>query len=212
MIRRISLIALLAAFSTSSCQKERESKGRDETPKELPKNVKVADVAISSVSISEDCPDTEPKAASNAKAAPSEDMGVSAEEMDSDSEYGGMPCSQSSMQLAITGQGNSSSQFGIVAIRLLGPKGEFVGTLEPRLPKIWKAKGYAAWDQIIMPKTDVKASYKLALPNWSEVQDKIEGSTYNTIFRLEVDIFIGSVPRILRSSEFVREQSGMVDT
>jgi hypothetical protein len=84
--------------------------------------------------------------------------------------------------------------------------------METRKPKIWKADGYGAWDETILPKTDVKASYKLSLPNWSQVQGKIEGNTYNTMFKLEADIEIDGVPKTIRSGDVVREQTEMIDT
>jgi hypothetical protein len=209
MIRTLSILAVLTAFSTSACQKERESKTPGDTPKQLPD--RVADVAIASVTILEDCPDSDAKPSADRQSAPSGDMADNEADMGGYA-HGGMPCSQSSMQISITGLGDASSQLAIKATRLLGPKGDTVGTLVTRRPKIWKAEGYAAWDETIMPKTDVKASYKLSLPNWSEVQNKIDGSTYNTMFRLEADIEIDGVPKTIRSSEVVREQTEMVDT
>lgn len=210
MNRTLSIVAVLAAFSSSGCQKEREAKTPPgDTPQQLPDRGAVADVAIASVSILEDCPDSEALVDSK----PDPDMADGEADMDMDGfAPGGMPCSQSSMQISITGQGDASSKLAIKATRLLNPKGDAVGTLATRRPKIWQAEGYAPWDETIMPKTDVKASYKLSLPNWTEVQNKIEGSTYNTMFRVEADIEIDGVPKTIRSSEVVREQTEMVDT
>jgi hypothetical protein len=213
------LILLLIATSSSSCQKERESETPADSPQELPEKAVVAEVSIASVSLVEDCPDPAPKAAADDKNV---DQGARAAEMEvadlesSDSDDArsgyGMPCSQSTMQIAITGQGEASSKLSIVAIRLLGPKGEQLGTMQSRLPTIWKAEGYSAWDEMIMPKTDVKASYKLSAPNWGEVQKKLGGSSYGPLFRVEADIKIDGVTKTLRSSEIVREQIEMIDT
>ena len=82
---------------------------------------------------------------------------------------------------------------------MLGPKGQDLGTLSPRAPTIWKAEGYSAWDEMIMPKTDVKASYKLSAPNWADVQSRLGGSTYGPLYRLEVDIMIGAAREAVRA-------------
>lgn len=204
MIRSLSSLLLLVALGSTSCQKEQEAKTPIDSPKELPEKAAVAEVSIASVSILEDCPDAE------ADSLTEGDMADQDREADG---YGGdMPCSQSSMQIAITGQGAASSKLAIKTIRFIGPKGQALGTLAPRAPTIWKAAGYAAWDEMILPKTDVKASYKLSVPNWNEVQQKLGGSTYGPLYRLEADIMIGETTRTVRSAEVVREQTEMIDT
>lgn len=206
MIRSLSSLLLLVALGSASCQKEKEAKTPIDSPKELLEKAAMAEVSIASVSILEDCPDAE------ADSLTEDDMADQDREADGDGYGGDMPCSQSSMQIAITGQGAASSKLAIKTIRLLGPKGQTLGTLAPRAPTIWKAAGYAAWDEMILPKTDVKASYKLSVPNWNEVQQKLEGSTYGPLYRLEADIMIGETTRTVRSAEVVREQTEMIDT
>lgn len=213
MIRSLSFILLLVATSSSACQKERESETPAETPQELPKKV-VAEVSIASVSLLENCPDAAPKAAADDKAVEHAGLAADMEAADSD-EFGtgyAMPCSQSTMQLAITGQGGASSKLSILAIRLLGPKDEVLGTLQPRLPMIWGETSYSPWDETILPKTEVKASYKLSAPDWGEVQKKLGGSSYGPLFRLEADIKIDGETKTLRSSEVTREHTEMIDT
>lgn len=204
MIRPLSSLLLLLALGSASCQKEKESKTPVDTPKGLPDKSLVAEVSIASVVILEDCPDTDGHSAAVEEMAD--------QDREDSADYLGMPCSQSSMQIAVTGQGETSSKLKIAAIRLLGPKGQNLGTLVPRAPTIWKAEAYSAWDEMIMPKTDVKASYKLSVPNWTAVQSKLGGSTFGPLYRLEADIMIGDVTKTVRSAEIVREQVEMVDT
>ena len=210
MIRPLSSILLLLALGSASCQKEQESKTPSDTPKELPETAVAAEVSIASVTIGEDCPDANGASAAVIEMA---DQDREAPPMGASADYAGdMPCSQSSIQIAITGQGDSSSKLSIRAIRFLGPKGQDLGTLVARAPTIWKAEGYSVWDEMVMPKTDVKASYKLSTPSWAEVQSKLGGSTFGPLYRLEADIMIGDVKKTVRSAEITREQVEMVDT
>jgi hypothetical protein len=214
MIRPLPLMPLVFALSVASCQKEREQETTVTPGKEQPAKAQVAEVSIASVSLYEDCPEADPKAAAddNRTRIDSEAGGM-APGGAADLQQGyGMPCSQSSMQIAITGQGEASSTFRITALRLLGPKGETLSEMQPRMPMIWKADGYAAWDQTILPKTDIKASYKLSSPDWGQVQEKLGSGSYGPLFRLEAELKIDDVSKTIRSSETTRQRIEMIDT
>lgn len=220
MIPPFPFVLLLVALTSASCQKERRAKPPPETPpSETPTwvtptpVVEMADVSIASASLLFDCPDKDNPGANKADQDGVSEGEREAPAMGANGEYlASPPCSQSSMQITITGQGDKYSRFSLYTIRLVGPKGEALGTLEARAATIWKSGGYTAWDQVIPPKTDVKASYKLSAPDWTLVEKVLGGSSFGPLYRLEADMSIDGFANIVRSAEIVREQSEMIDT
>ncbi len=202
MIRFIVTIAV-SSLLVSSCQKE--TKPTDPATPKDPIVDEVGEVAIASVTLLEDCPDA---------VSGSQEVREYAGDMDRESmtEDYVEPCRQSTIQFAVTGQGATPADLRIVALRLLGPNGATLDTLKTRSPSIWRENGYAAWDQVVPPKTDVKASYKLSLGNWSKVEKSLGGSSYGPVFVIEADIEIGSLRKTIRSSQVVREPVEMIDT
>jgi len=219
MTRLLPLFAL-TALAASACQKE--SKPTDPVapptaPVEVPEVIEVAEVAIASVTMLEDCPDpakveaaTEKEQRPEAKRAQG---AVAQDEMEGDSAYGYVePCGQSTMQIAVTGQGDFSSKLKLVEVRLLGPNDEILGIIAARSPTIWNNNGYLPWDQVVQPKTDVKASYKLSLDNWGKIEKNLGRSSYGPMFLIEADIDIGGVRKTIRSSQAPREPMEMIET
>ena len=202
MLRLIPIIAA-SALIVLSCQKESKP-NEPATPQRTPVE-EVAEVIIASVTLLEDCLD---------EASAVEEKEQAADDMDRESMPEGYsePCRQSTMQFAVTGQGETSANLRIVEVRLLGPKGATLDTLKTRSPSIWQENRYSPWDQVILPKTDVKASYKLSLGNWSKVEQSLGGSSYGPKFLVEADIDIGGVRKTVRSSHVVREPAEMIDT
>jgi hypothetical protein len=124
------------------------------------------------------------------------------------------PCSQSTMQISFTGQGDTPGRVVIERVRLLEP-GTFeeLGRLSVRHPAAWTESGYFAWDEILPAGGSVKASYSLGLPNWSDVERKKAGaSSYGHMFVLEVEVSIDGVSQTVRSQEFPREEAHVVVT
>jgi hypothetical protein len=211
MTRLIPIIAL-TALTAASCQKESkpiDPATQPTTPIEKPVIVNPAVVTIASVTMLEDCPDADPVEAKEARAV-TEPEGEMAEGK-RDERYA-EPCAQSTMQLAITGQGESSSKLKIVALRLVGPDGKTLDTLEARSPTIWKDNAYVPWDQMVLPKTDVKASYKVSIGNWSKVEKALGGSSYGRMYVVEADVEIAGVRGTIRSSKATREPVEMIET
>ncbi len=212
-MQRLLPIIGIAALSTVACQKESStSTPPTPTPTPAPVPVVLAEVAVASVTVQQDCPDPQPAkpaAMEKSMAAPSEDMD---EAMGDVSENYVAPCTQSSLQIAITGQGETSSEFSIKEVRILGPKGKTLDVIGSRLPTIWKDNTYVPWNQVILPKTDVKASYKLGFRGWRTVEETLGGSSYGPAFIVEADVEVGGTTKTIRSAPVIREPEEMIQT
>lgn len=221
MTRLISLVAL-STLAAGACQKETkptEPVAPAETMVvEAPVVKSPAVVTIASVTLLEDCPEAKrvmpAREEERGKTAPKRSA-VEGEMVEGDIAEGDMdrvrvqPCGQSTMQMAITGQGEMSSALNIVAVRLLDAAGTRLDTLKARSPTIWKDNGYVVWDQIVRPKTDVKAR---SIGDWSKVEKALGASSYGRMYTIEVDIEMGGVAKTIRSSQAPREPMEMIET
>ncbi len=217
--------------------------GATPKPKPEPKAEPVAKAAIASVQMIQDCPDPEPAAATPAAAEPaaaepaakpSAPMPVSPPAQGSraarravpqggalgdvdEARYGGLvqPCTQSTVQIAFSGQGDTTETVKIQAVRLLMPDGsKTLATLDARGATIWTKDGkYVPWDGTIGPHQEVKASYKLSVPDWNTVDEAIgpKGSMGH-MFLLELDIDVGTQRQTVRSPQFPREEPHVIVT
>ena len=166
----------------------------------------------------EDCPDAKPPGEAT-EVEPAEDPAEEAKgrapeasAVEGDSAHGyDAPCRQSFMQIAITGQGESSFKFAVTQVRVLDGAGTKLGTVKTRMPTIWKSEGYAAWDEMVMPMNAVKASYKVSLPTWDDASKQV-GPNYGSAYMLEADVSINGVSKTIRSSPVVPEPPDMVET
>jgi hypothetical protein len=123
------------------------------------------------------------------------------------------PCTQSTMQIVFTGQGNRTSEVEIEKIRLLDPKtGKSVAKLEAREPAAWVDNAYQSWNETIGPRQEVKASYELSVPDWYEVEKQIGTGSSGFMFVLEVDVKVGDELQTVRSSQFPREMPHVIVT
>jgi hypothetical protein len=165
-----------------------------------------AKVSISSVQMISDCPDEDP--ASPAAAAMEPGDAERSAESAGDFEQ---PCTQSTMQLSLTSDARAT--VAIQAVRLLSPEGVQLATLRARTPKAWVVGGYHPWDERLAPGAEVKASYKLSVPDWDAVDGKLgSGSSVGKMFVLEVDVTIDGRPQTVRSSAFPREEDHVIVT
>lgn len=196
--------------------------GKVEHPKPDPKPATTAKISVASVQMIQDCPDNEPEPAAGDEApsqAMSEKRAPSAMPPSPGSPMGDVgpgdsfqqPCDQSTVQLALENSGDAAVAVEIKAVRILA-KGKVVGTLATRKPKIWTNNTYEAWDQTVAPNTPTKASYKLALPNWSEVEKAIGVSSFGHMFTLELDVAIDGQVQTVSSPEFPREEPHVIVT
>lgn len=122
-------------------------------------------------------------------------------------------CTQSTLQLVFTGQGDRTSKVEIETLRLLDPKsGKSVATLKAREPAAWTDGAYQSWNETIGPRQEVKASYELSVPDWIEVEKQIGTSSSGFMFVLELDVKVGGELQTVRSSQFPREMPHVIVT
>jgi hypothetical protein len=123
-------------------------------------------------------------------------------------------CTQSTMQIAFTGQGEEPGRVVIDRIDVIDPRsGKSLGRIDARRPQAWAADGtYRAWDEIIGAGTDTKASYSLSVPDWSAVERTLGRSSYGHMFVLEVELSIDGERQTVRSPEFPREEPHVIVT
>jgi hypothetical protein len=175
---------------------------------------------ISSVKLVQDCPDakansmTKPSAPKTfAPSMPDAKKKRSKSKRKGDSAGGfRQPCTQSTVQLAFAGQTGASATVSVKEVRLLSTEGKALGTMTPRAPSIWKETGYEAWDGVLSPGADHKASYKLSLPDWSAVETALGGSSYGKMYQVEVDVEIDGTLTTLTSPQVERARPQIVKT
>lgn len=170
--------------------------------------------AIASVQLNQDCPD--PASASATDPSP----GNSASRRDEKAKRGkrgrrssgfSQPCRQSSIQLAFTGQAEATS-IEIKSLRLLSIDGKDLGQLSSRHPTMFSETGYVKWEEIIPANAELKASYKLSIPNWSDVDTALGAPSVGVQFTLEVELEANGKTIKLNSPSFGRTRPQMMRT
>jgi hypothetical protein len=207
---------------------------------EAPPPEPIARAAIASVQMIEDCPNQNdgwrpPPVASGPAQAPAAAAAAPADEpapapmppvaseraaraVAAGSAIGGgggwvQPCTQSTMQLSFTGQGDRSSTVEIEKVRLLDPKtGKVVARVQAREPAAWTDGAYQSWNETIGPRQEVKASYELSVPDWYEVEKQIGTGSDGFMFVLEVDVKVGDELQTVHSAQFPREAPHVIVT
>jgi hypothetical protein len=239
MLRRLLLAGIAATLATACAPHDDGDVNEPDAPRVDPKPdpepeqpvpvSEMATVTIASVQIVQDCPDspdapaqpTHEKPAMSSQAAPMPpalgDESRAARVARGASADGSapfrQPCTQSSMQLSFAGQGPEAAKVQIGAVRVLTSTGEKLGTLQARKPTAWRDSGYQPWDEMLPADSDLKASYKLSVPDWSVVESKLgDRNPFETMFVLEVDVEIGGETQTVRSPEFVRERPHVIVT
>lgn len=122
------------------------------------------------------------------------------------------PCTQSSMQVSLSGVATAATSVVIKELRLRTVDGKTIATVEARVPTLWKSDGYAPWDGTLTSDAEHKASYSISVPDWAAVEKAIGKSSYNTMFVLDVDIDVGGTVSTVSSPQFERTQPLMIRT
>lgn len=122
------------------------------------------------------------------------------------------PCTQSSIQISVSGVATPGSTMAIKGMRLLTPDGKQVATVQARMPTLWKESGYVNWDGVLTSDAEHKASYHISVPDWAALEKTMGKSTYNMMFVLDVDVEIGGTVTTVRSPSFERTQPMMIRT
>ncbi|MCP4447974.1 MAG: hypothetical protein GY811_21955 [Myxococcales bacterium] len=117
------------------------------------------------------------------------------------------------MQLAFSKTGKTGAKVELKEVRLLSADGQTLAPLAVRLPTRWAPEGgYEAWDGMLAPNAEEKASYKLSLPDWSAVEKSLGESSYGAMFILEVDVDIAGTVTTIRSPQFERSRPQIIRT
>ena len=100
--------------------------------------------------------------------------------------------------------------FRIEAARVIDPKTQkSAGTAKLRAPTRWDETGgtYAAWNERVDSKAELKISYKLGELDLARAVELVgpEFNTYGGPFVLELDVSIDGHRQTIRSPEFTRE-------
>jgi len=126
------------------------------------------------------------------------------------------PCVQSTMQLSLANTGDRSGKLEIKAVRLLDAQTKrALGPMTSRKPSEWNTAGtYRPWNEEVAPRSNTKAAYRLAEPDWGRVQSDLGATVdlYARPFLIEVEVAVDGRTQTIRSPEVLREQIHMVVT
>jgi hypothetical protein len=220
MQKYLAPVLVVVVAMAFACQKEKgdteEAEPKPE-PTQPDLTTKVATASIASVQILENCPDAEAPASKAARGpakrrAPAESAPASMTAIENGEGGYQAPCRQSTVQVSFEGQGAQPSKVVLKELRLLTADGKELGSLSTRLPSKWGESVYTPWNEVLEPDSDLKASYKITPPNWSEVEGKLGGSSHGVMFILEAIIDVGGKDQTVRSSEFARYRPTAVPT
>lgn len=119
-------------------------------------------------------------------------------------------CQSSNVQIAFTSTaGTKGATVEVVSVTLHDAQtGKLLDTLKSSKPQEWNGNGYAAWDQVVPPATELKASYDLTSPAWSTLNGSDSARTtnaYGTAYTLDVTLRIDGVEVTLESVAVNRE-------
>lgn len=177
----------------------------------------LATVAVSSIYLMDDCPDLDPPPSGEASDTPSKhaveekspSMPAPAEgamaQPDvmgdvAEGDHESRPrCSQSTMQLTFSGQGDAASKAKIVSVDLYATPDSKLGTLASRVPMVWRDGSYVSWDETIPAKTDLKVSYRLS------ANPSASGPGGGGTYYVKVVVDIDGKTQEVRSPDFTRE-------
>jgi hypothetical protein len=105
--------------------------------------------------------------------------------------------------LFTSSEGSAPAKIEILGVTLHDASdGAELDQLDVSNPQKWDPSGgYAAWDQTITPKTELKASYNLSSPSWSTIGDQ----SFSRKFRLRVTVKVDGSTVVLQSAVLSRE-------
>jgi|CXWL01.1.fsa_nt_gi hypothetical protein len=136
-------------------------------------------VALSSVTLAQDCPDA--KAAADGLW-----QGACAENVPCPT-----LCRQTSMQLSFNSTRPVAANVKIVSVRLLDVNSrQELDKLTSRAPSQWKASEYVPWDEKVLAQSALKASYKLSAPQYHTYATDSNRFAYQGTFLVEVVVDI----------------------
>jgi hypothetical protein len=107
-------------------------------------------------------------------------------------------CTPSNVQLSMTA-GSSGSAAAVTVTRVVlldGISGAELQALTASAPSAWDGSSYVAWDSILKPSANIKASYPLSAPSWSTQSSR---DAYSKPYRIQVTVDVGGTKSTLTS-------------
>lgn len=205
-------ICLIATLAACSAQEVSTAPTKKPTQPVVDPVVEPPAVAISfaSVQFLEDCPDppSPPPAAPKpaTMVVPPSDAPAASQTPGTPRVNYVRPCLQSTLQVAFASTDTRGFRVSLNNLRLLSKDGATLGAINARSPSLWNDNRYQPWDQNLAPSAEVKASYKLSIPDWTKVQTALGISTYAATYILEADIVVGDTTQTVRSAQFARQK------
>ncbi len=215
-------VALIAALAACTGHEPPVGETPPPTPKVEAPRVQLR-AMIASVQLVQDCPDPPADAAPAAAMPASAAQPVMRERPAGDVAPGAalpghgrgwsQPCTQSTVQLALSHDGAGDLPFRVTAARVTtAANGKAIATLAVRAPSVWNDDGrYVAWNESLPRARELKVSYKLGAAAGAQLEDAL-GPDDGTRLVLELDVTFEGRTITLRSPEFQREQPHVIVT
>ncbi len=214
-MRMAGLLAATVLAMASGCTKQERGGGTGEHPKPSPITADTppqVSAVLSAVTLADDCAHadaTRPTEEAKRRAPDDADRSITEAEMQARS------CTQSSLQLTLTGANGGKT--GRADVKLLKVElidtatGKSLGQLTPRNPRLWAdaAGAYQVWDQLIANGQQAKVMFDLSAPDWSPI-----GGRWNAagkVFRLQATISAGGAESTATREVSIEAPEVMVD-
>ena len=133
--------------------------------------------------------------------------GICAAPMSQDASLTTVPCDvgcrPSTIQIQFTaGTGKTPARVEVADVRLIDSAGTAIQHLSASNPQVWDVAtgSYQAWDQMVLPSSELAVGYTLSSPSWSTF-----GQSYSATYRIEVTLRIDGIALVLQSDPLSRE-------
>jgi len=191
--------ALVVSMFAVSCTKSERAGGPKKPQPSVPPITAKVTAAISAVNLADDCQHADARSAKPmAEAAAGESMMAA----DCGGENCGMPCQQTSMQLALESVGAVPTRVKVVSVELFDvADGTSLGAMNPRDPQRWSDAegGYQVWDETLKGGDKARVMFLLSAPDWNKVGGR--WSAQNRTFRLKVTLDLDGQQKTIEKVE-----------
>jgi hypothetical protein len=121
----------------------------------------------------------------------------------------GGPCKFTNVQLAFTSAKTAPSKVTITGATLIdAATGKSLAQLSAYSPLVWNGTQYVTWDEDVAAGAQVKASYTLSPPPWSQLfpNDSVYvGTSFSTQYKVRVDVVVDGAGLTVESDVVQRD-------
>ncbi|MCC6994261.1 MAG: hypothetical protein IT370_06490 [Deltaproteobacteria bacterium] len=213
-MRMAGLWAATVLAMATSCTKQERGGGTGEHPRPSPitgDTPPQVTAVLSAVTLADDCAHADATRPAEAKRRAPDDADRSMTEGESQARS----CTQSSLQLTLTG--TNGGKTGRAEVKLLRVElidtatGKSLGQLTPRNPRLWAdaVGAYQVWDQTIANLQQAKVMFDLSAPDYSQI-----GGRWNApgkVFRLQATISASGAESTTTKEVSIEAPEVMVD-